>query len=163
MKVSLSTPGSGTVRPLLFERLLEAGPGGAVFGSTDRPATPAETRAQVESSVAGEISALLNSRIAREVDAIDPAQRTVLDYGLPDFSGQSALSGTDRQTIARAAERAIRAFEPRLANPKVTVIEEAVGSRSLDFRISGTLVVNKVAAMHAFAISLTAAADDDGR
>jgi type VI secretion system protein ImpF len=163
MKVSLSTSGAGTVRPLLFERLLEAGPGGAVVGSTDRPATPAETRAQVESSVAAEISALLNSRIAREVDAIEPASRTVLDYGLPDFSGQSALSGTDRHNIARAAERAIRAFEPRLANPKVSVIEEDVGSRSLDFRISGTLVVNKVPAMHAFALSLTAAADDDGR
>jgi type VI secretion system protein ImpF len=113
--------------------------------------------------VAREIGALLNSRIARDVDAIDPLDRTVLDYGLPDYTGRSALSGSDRTAIARAAERAIRAFEPRLASPKVSVIEEEVGSRSLDFRIAGTLVVNKVPAMHAFALSLMAAPDDDGR
>jgi type VI secretion system lysozyme-related protein len=152
------SPGSGTVRPLLFERLIEAGPGGA----PERAPTPAEARAQVEASVASEISALLNTRIAREVDAVDPAERTVLDYGVPDFSGMSALSGTDRQRIARAAERAIRAFEPRLANPRVTIVEEGVGSRSLEFRISGTLSVNRVPAMHAFTLSLTPDADRDG-
>ena len=162
MKVSLSTSGSGTVRPLLFERLAE--PARRCGGWILRPAsTPAETRAQVESSVAREIGALLNSRIARDVDAIDPLDRTVLDYGLPDYTGRSALSGSDRTAIARATERAIRAFEPRLASPKVSVIEEEVGSRSLDFRIAGTLVVNKVPAMHAFALSLMAAPDDDGR
>ena len=102
-------------------------------------------------------------RAAIPVTVAGAADRTVLDYGLPDYTGRSALSGSDRTAIARAAERAIRAFEPRLANPKVSVIEEEVGSRSLDFRIAGTLVVNKVPAMHAFALSLMATPDDDGR
>jgi type VI secretion system lysozyme-like protein len=158
--VSSSTfgPGSGTVRPLLFERLAGAGPG----SDTGRPSSPAETRAQVEASVAREVGALLNTRIDRETDAIDPADRTVLDYGIPDYSGMSSLSGTDRQAIARFAERAIRAFEPRLANPKVVVVEENVGSRSLDFRITGTLSVNKVAAMHAFTLSMSPDANAHG-
>jgi type VI secretion system lysozyme-like protein len=151
-------PGSGTVRALLFERLTEAGPGGDV----PRNSTPAETRAQVEASVAREIGALLNTRISKDVDKIEPAERTVLDYGLPDYSGMSALSGSDRQAIARATERAIRAFEPRLANPRVTIVEENVGSRSLDYRITGTLVVNNVPAMHAFTLAMTAAADENG-
>jgi type VI secretion system lysozyme-like protein len=137
------------VRPLLFERLAGAGPG----SDTGRPSSPAETRAQVEASVAREVGALLNTRIDRDVDAIEPAERTVLDYGIPDYSGMSSLSGTDRQAIARFAERAIRAFEPRLANPKVTVVEENIGSRTLEFRIVGVLSVNKVAAMHAFTLS----------
>jgi type VI secretion system lysozyme-like protein len=155
-------PGSGTVRPLLFERLTEAGPGDD-SGTTGASPSPAHARAQVEASVAREISALLNTRIAKEVDAIEPANRTVLDYGLPDFTGMSSLSGTDRFTIARATERAIRAFEPRLGNPKVSVDEERVGSRSLDYRISGTLNVNNVPALHAFTLSMNAGSDGDGQ
>jgi len=142
------------VRPLLFERLAGAGPG----SDSGRPSSPAETRAQVEASVAREVGALLNTRI----DLVDPAERTVLDYGIPDYSGMSSASGTDRQTIARFAERAIRAFEPRLANPKVTVVEENVGSRTLEFRIVGVLSVNKVAAMQSFTLSMSPDANANG-
>ena len=117
----------------------------------------------MEASVAREVGALLNTRIDREVDLIEPAERTVLDYGIPDYSGMSSASGTDRQTIARFAERAIRAFEPRLANPKVTVVEENVGSRSLEFRIVGTLSVNKVAALQVFTLSMSPDASANGR
>ena len=146
------------MRPLLFERLAGAGPG----SDSGRPLSPAETRAQVEASVAREVGALLNTRIDREIDLIEPAERTVLDYGIPDYSGMSSASGTDRQTIARFAERAIRAFEPRLANPKVTVVEENVGSRTLEFRIVGVLSVNKVAAMQAFTLSMSPDANANG-
>ena len=158
MSASPFGPGSGTVRPLLFERLTDAGPGGDALKNS----TPADTRAQVEASVAREVGALFNTRIAREVDAIEPADRTVLDYGLPDYSGMSSLSGTDRQKIARTMERAIRAFEPRLANPKVTILEDEVGSRSLDFRVAGVLAVNNVPAMHAFTLSMANASETDG-
>jgi type VI secretion system lysozyme-like protein len=139
------------VRPLLFERLTEAGPDAAPPRAQGRPLG----RAEVEASVMREVGALLNTRIAKEVDAIDPRERTVVDYGLPDFSGKSAASDTDRTTIARAAERAIRAFEPRLGNPKVTAVATSRGRDAIEFSISGTLTVNEVPELHLFTLAMT--------
>ena len=151
-------PGSGTTNPLLFERLVDAGP------DAGPPANDSEQRgrAQLEASVEREIGALLNSRIAWDVDAIEPAERTVLDYGLPDFSGMSARSDTDRYNLARAAERAIRAFEPRLVNPRVSVVETRIGRATLEFTIAGSLTFNAVTASHAFALASPPHGDADG-
>jgi len=114
-------PVSGTVRPLLFERFTDAGTGGGSLGLSG----PSGTRADVEASVARELGTLLNTRVSREVDATEPKDRTVLDYGIPDYSGMSSASETDRRTIGRYVERAVRAFEPRLANPRVTVVRSS--------------------------------------
>lgn len=150
-------PGSGTSRPLLFERLAEAGPGAP--GSSPRRD---DDRAAVEASVAREVAALLGTRIEPAIDAIDPRDRTVLDYGLPDFTGLSPQSATDRERLARSIERAITAFEPRLASPRVAVFADEGGAHTVSVAITGILTVNDVAAAYNFPVHLGEPAPGDG-
>ena len=149
-------PGSGTSRPLLFERLAESGPGAPGKRARD------DDRAAVEASVAREIAALLGTRIEPAVEAIDPRDRTVLDYGLPDFTGLSPQSATDRERLARSIERAITAFEPRLASPRVAVFASEDGVHAMSVAITGVLTVDNVAATYNFPVHLGEPAPDDG-
>ena len=140
--------GSGNTRALLFDRLVETDPEARqVSGHTI-------SRAELQVSVAREIGALLNTRIDPAVDAIDPAERTVVDYGLPDFTALAAVSGADTSRLARAAERAIAAFEPRLARPRVDVVIEKTTRDSVTFVISGMLIVDSVPESFTFPVGL---------
>ena len=71
------------------------------------------------------------------------ARRSVLNYGLPALSGQSA-SGVDLQKLCARVHQAILDHEPRIL-PATLVVEEMVSTAQLDhhnligFRISGQL------------------------
>jgi len=149
------TAGPGATRALLFDRLVETDP--AAGGERSHTISRAETQL----SVAREISSLLNTRIDPAVDAIDPRERTVLEYGLPDFTALAAASSSDTTQLALAAERAIQAFEPRLKRPSVTVIVEATKRESVTFLITGTLISNNQAESFSFPVNLGQADDTD--
>ncbi len=142
-----SIAGPGATRALLFDRLVESDP---ALG----PGTQTVSRADAQLSVAREISSLLNTRIDPAVDDIDPRERTVLEYGLPDFTALAAASASDTTRLAVAAERAIMAFEPRLARPTVTVVVDATTRDSVTFLITGTLVVNNQPDAFSFPVAL---------
>ncbi|MDB4876978.1 MAG: tssE [Gemmatimonadetes bacterium] len=128
------SPGADASRALLFDRLVDVAPGA--------PSGHIISRAELQLSVAREISAILNTRIDPAIDAIEPRERTVIEYGLPDFTALSAASGDDVSRLARAAERAIVAFEPRLARPRVEIVTEETRRDSVGFLITGILHVN---------------------
>ena len=71
------------------------------------------------------------------------ARRSVLNYGLPALSGQSA-SGVDLQQLCARVRQAILDHEPRIL-PATLVVEEMVSTTQLDhhnligFRITGQL------------------------
>lgn len=150
--------GSGATRPLLFERLVDAGPDTPITGS--RVTRRSDARAEVEASVAREIGTLLNTRIDPAVDRIDPRDRTVIDYGLPDITGLASVSESDRDRVARAVERAILAFEPRLARPRVSILLDETSRDKLAIAIAGVLTVNTVPETFAFAVDLRGAQGD---
>jgi type VI secretion system protein ImpF len=112
------------------------------------------SRADLQVSVAREISAILNTRIDPAIDAIEPRDRTVIEYGLPDFTALSAASGNDTSRLARAAERAITAFEPRLDRPRVEIVLEETRRDSVGFRITGVLRVNGAPESFTFPVAL---------
>lgn len=142
-----SRSGSGVPQPLLFERLEDIGP-------ISVPASPAAARAAVEASIAREIGALLSTRIDPVIDAIDPRDRTVLEYGLPDASAKASHSTGDQDKIARSIERAITAFEPRLAEPQVTIVPDRTDRERLMIVIAGMLRIGLVPEPFAFAMDL---------
>jgi type VI secretion system protein ImpF len=150
---SPASPGAGASRALLFDRLADADPGA--------PSGHIISRAQLQESVAREISAILNTRIDPAIDAIDPRERTVIEYGLPDFSALSAASNDDTGRLARAAERAILAFEPRLDRPRVEVLTEKTRRDYVGFLITGTLRVNGAPQSFTFPVNLGPLAEDD--
>jgi len=113
-------PGSGSdavARVPLFERLVDND------GAASHEARPyrIHDRQGLLNSVRNEVSRLLNTRCPRPEDPRDLNHRTVLDYGIPDFSPRSAVSETDRQRLGDIIAKTVAAYEPRLSEVRVTL------------------------------------------
>jgi type VI secretion system lysozyme-related protein len=136
-------------RVLLFDRLVDENP----EAKKERVSYRMYDREGLRQSVQQELMRLLNTRRAQS-DVLDPAQATVLDYGLPDFSAFSAASTTDRQQLGRLLTAAITAFEPRLLHPHVDLSATESDQRSLDGVITGQLRIGEELEPVAFPVLL---------
>ncbi len=99
---------------------------------------------QVKRAVTRDLEALLNTR--REVWAELPPEftelrRSLVTYGLPDFTAFSLLNPHDRNRIRRAVEQAIATFEPRLSRVRVTLEAPRQHEPTLRFHIEALLRV----------------------
>jgi len=88
---------------------------------------------------------LLNTGNLHQAQALDEypeVSRSVLNYGVPDLSGQS-LSSADVPRLERAVRQAILDFEPRILRQTVRVrarvSAEVMSHNTLSFEIEGTL------------------------
>ena len=99
------------------------------------------TREKVVESIRLELSRMLNTRCAATIDGLDRQERTVVNYGLPDFFTLNPASETDRRRLARLITDAVRAYEPRLRNPLVDVSADPGNSRVLRVTLDGMLVL----------------------
>lgn len=127
-------------KALLFERLVD-----------EDPHTPGEAQpfriygvGALRASVGRELMRLLNTRCPRLGGVVNEADRTILDYGIPDFAHLSAGSDTDTQQLARILERTIAIYEPRLKNVQVTVERSRLSQSAVVGSIEGLLVVGNV-------------------
>lgn len=79
-------------------------------------------RRALEESVCRDLNALLNNRrVEGEVDSkFEQANKSLLTYGVVDFTSFNLTSQLDQERVRQSIERAIRQFEPRLS--RVTVI-----------------------------------------
>ena len=130
-------------RALLFERLVDSEP-----RSREEEAQPLRVhdREELKESVRRELARLLNTRSSVPSHLLLGAQeRTVLDYGIPDFSSLSAQSGDDQNRLARIIAQAITAFEPRLRDVQVLVERVRANDRALLLRINAVLAVGLLA------------------
>lgn len=95
--------------------------------------------------VARDLEALLNTRTVftdEMLAGLDECKRSVMTYGLHDFSGRSLASFDDRSFICRSLEDAIDRHEARLRNVVVTLELESQASTSvLYFNISALLTL----------------------
>ncbi|UTH75147.1 type VI secretion system baseplate subunit TssE [Chromobacterium sp. IIBBL 290-4] len=118
-------------RPALFELLADADP---------RHPQEAEprlrvVRGQLQESVRAELERLLSSRRAARPYLSEPS---VIDYGVADWSALHPARAEDRQLLEREIRLAIRAYEPRLEHPDVSV-EPAGRPHALRVRIEAWL------------------------
>ncbi len=95
-------------------------------------------------AVARDLEALLNTR--REMLNDLPTEyvestRSLLTYGLPDFSALNLSNQTDRTQVRRMLEEAIAESEPRLERVRVSIEEPRPFDRGLRFRIEAVLRV----------------------
>lgn len=111
---------TGGGRALLFERLVDLEPGRR---EEERPFRVL-SREELWESVRRELGRLLNTRCPVPLQLLGEEERTVINYGLPDFTSLSPQSGNDRKLIADLIGRTVTAFEPRLRNVRVTVEEQ---------------------------------------
>jgi type VI secretion system protein ImpF len=97
---------------------------------------------QIKAHVIRDLENLLNTRRLIEAPPAEFSElnRSVLIYGLKDYTSLSPRSSSVRKLLRQDIEHAIARFEPRLRNVKVQIEPDQKG-HSLRFRINATLVI----------------------
>ncbi|MDB5888207.1 MAG: type secretion system lysozyme, partial [Rhodocyclales bacterium] len=115
------------LQPALLDRLRDDHP--------DQKQEPKEsrilTKPQLREAVLRDLSWLLNATRPSERDGLSgypEAERSVLNYGMPSFSGETA-SSLDVTDLEQAVREALLAFEPRIVDGTLRV--EAVQQESV--------------------------------
>lgn len=96
---------------------------------------------QLKDSVARDLEALLNTRLALPKETFDRyphARKSVLNYGLIDFAGYCLSSSDERAAICASLVAAVVAHEPRLSSVTAS-LESASTVNRLNFVINGKL------------------------
>ena len=144
-------------RASILDRLIDDTPGIA----PERPPFRTQNRAEFGRSILRDLQRLLNTRTTFEAK-IDPKERrrrkpkdrTVVDYGLSDFTHLHPASEEDRNILARTLREAIAAFEPRIKVRRLS-IEPIEGRRSqCEVRIQAWLIMNHAREPISFGLAL---------
>jgi len=102
------------------------------------------TSEQLKDSVARDLEALLNTRLAIDPAALHgypEARASLLHYGLADFAGYCLSSNIDRMAVCASIKEAIEVHEPRLRDVSATLDLVAGSVNRLDFVIHARLAV----------------------
>ena len=103
-----------------------------------------QTLRELEKTVAQDLEALLNTRQETLVELsteFEEVNRSLVVYGLPDFTALSLQCRDDCDRIRRAVEEAINKFEPRLKRARVALEASPQHDRGLRFHIEALLHV----------------------
>src|SRR5690606_30180356 len=125
------------VTPSVLDRLIDLDPS----RSQDGPKSRATSVRELKASVRRDIEWLLNTRCYLEDDENLPEEvkRSVAFYGLPDFTGLSAKNHYEQKRLSRSLETALKYFEPRFLDLKVSLEPINNVDRQIKFRIEARL------------------------
>jgi type VI secretion system protein ImpF len=126
--------------PSLLDRLVDDNPG----LSQELLGSHLQDVRGLERSVVRDLESLLNTRreaLADLPEEFTEVNKSLLVYGLPDFTSYNLFNPADRNRLRRTLEMAIVAFEPRLQRVRVTLGAPGQNDRALHFRIEGLLRV----------------------
>jgi type VI secretion system protein ImpF len=115
--------------------------------SREVPKNSVQVLRDLKQSVRRDLENLLNTR-CRPVtwsEDLTELESSLVNYGIPDFTGSNLRAAEDPDVLFRAIESAVRNFEPRLTLVRV----EPVGNkepldRTLRFRIDAMLSVEPI-------------------
>jgi type VI secretion system protein ImpF len=129
-----------TVQPSLLDRLTDADP----RSTADPRISYAESVRRFKASIQRDLEWLLNTRRTPDpipADWFEQLPRSVYYYGIPDITSLSRDARESRTTLLRDVESAIAAFEPRLTDVRISVVEGEGDQfrRELRFHIEATL------------------------
>ena len=133
-------------RALLFDRLVDVSP------EWDEHERRILNRDQLKASVRRELERLLNTRCSIPLHQLGEEERSVINYGIPDFSSLSPRNADDHVLIASIVGQTITAFEPRLRGVRVDVGPGA--QSSLFLNISAELTVGLFTEPVSFPVTL---------
>jgi len=144
------TKGAGgqPLLPSLLDRL-------AGGGASGRPR--ALGLREIKEGIRRDIEDLLNTRWRPTAwpAALDELDASLVNYGIPDFTGTNLGSPTSQEEFSRVIVEAIRRFEPRLRDVTVKLVKSGDSlDRILRFRIEAVLRVEPAPEPIAFDSSL---------
>lgn len=127
------------ITPSLLDRLTDYEP----RTSTEAPKSRSASLAELKLSVKRDLEWLLNARsYPVDVDEdLEEVPKSVVAYGLPDFTGISARNHNDLKKITEQLETAIGNFEPRLLDLNVSMEPVSSTDRELRFKVEAFLNV----------------------
>ncbi|MGI8787333.1 MAG: type VI secretion system baseplate subunit TssE [Pyrinomonadaceae bacterium] len=128
------------ITPSVLDRLLDFEP----KESKEAPKSRSKSLRELKQSVRRDLEWLLNTRsYPEDVDeGLEEALKSVVFFGLPDFTGVSAKSNVEQKRLTHALETAIKNFEPRFIDLKVTLEPISNVDRLLKFHIEARLDVD---------------------
>lgn len=130
-----------TNRPLVLsvlDRLLDDDPD----NTREAQATPVQTMRDLKRAVRRDLESLLNTRVRllSWPSTFTELNRSLVNYGLPDFTSANMASSKDRDAFCRVIQNVILQFEPRLARVRVSPISATEPlDRTFRFRIDAEL------------------------
>ena len=130
-----------TVRPSILDRLSDNEPGFAA----DPPITREESERRYRMSVERDVEALLNTRrtMIPAPEWCPELRSSVYDFGLIDTTSFAVGTKAGRDRLLAALQDAIERFEPRLARPRVRLIEsQQVRAPQIRFVVEAVLVMD---------------------
>jgi type VI secretion system protein ImpF len=126
------------VTPSILDRLIDADP----RVSEEAPKSRSASLRDLRDSVRRDLEWLLNTRCYLDASIeLEEAQRSVAFYGLPDFTGLGAKNPAEQKRLSSAVETALKNFEPRFIDLKVTLEPLSNVDRQLKFHIEARLDV----------------------
>ena len=118
-----------------LDRLLDRNPTDAGRGAD-------QSLRDLKQSVRRDLENLLNTRWRCKMwpPDLDELETSLVNYGIPDFTGTNLGTPSSREEFRRIIERVIRRFEPRFKSVRVIFAENVSPiERTLRFRIDAML------------------------
>jgi type VI secretion system protein ImpF len=121
----------------VLDRLIDFEP----KSTQEAPKSHSNTLRELKQSVRRDLEWLLNTRCyLDDIDEnLEEVRKSVMAFGLPDFTGISAKSHSEQNRLAQAIETAIKNFEPRFLDLKVFLEPISDVDRLMKFRIEAKL------------------------
>ncbi|HRH43030.1 MAG TPA: type VI secretion system baseplate subunit TssE [Pyrinomonadaceae bacterium] len=125
--------------PSVLDRLIDFEP----KETKEAPKSRSRSLAELKQSVKRDLEWLLNTRnLAYEIpETLEEVQKSVLLYGLPDFTGFTPRNPNENKRLIKSLENAIKFFEPRFLDVKISVEPISNVERVLKFKIEARLDV----------------------
>ncbi len=112
--------------------------------SHEAPKSRSKSIRELKQAVRRDIEWLLNTkRYSGKIDErLEEIHKSVVSYGLPDFTGISVSNDDEQKNLTKSLETAIRIFEPRFIDVKVTLEPTSSTDKVLRFRIEANLDID---------------------
>jgi type VI secretion system protein ImpF len=122
----------------LLDRLLDDNP----ESQQEAPRTRSQAMRDLKQAVGRDLENLLNTRwrACSWPPNLDELDVSLVNYGIPDFTGANMSLASEREQLRRLVEQVIRRYEPRFKSVKVSLRENRDEfDRTLRFRIDAVL------------------------
>ncbi|MGA7802251.1 MAG: type VI secretion system baseplate subunit TssE [Gammaproteobacteria bacterium] len=120
--------------PSVLDRLLDDNPS----AQQEAAASRAQVMRELHACIRRDLQNLLNTRRRCLTLGPEPGEleQSLVNYGIPDFSGGNFASAASREEFRRTMENVIRRFEPRFKTVRVQLLENTdTHDQTLRFRI----------------------------
>ena len=128
--------------PSVLDRLIDLDPGSV----REAPKGQTQVLRELKQSLRRDLENLLNTRwrCTSWPPNMEELDFSLVNYGLPDFTGANMGISENREEFRRIIERVIAKYEPRLKNVRVHLLDNDSVDRVLRLRIEAVLQADPV-------------------